>query len=410
MAVRRSGSPFLLGVGSDRVLMQSLISNRLRALRRRALFWLIVGAWALSSCGKSPAPSTAVEKEFQSELHKAFHQGALANCKLTVTTESVNIGGESRDIGHIKVVVPDLALMSPAVKAVEKVAARQKLSFKQFTSSKNSAGFVLYEIAQGQQRISSVLLLPASAAGPPAAGALPDEESVPPLFSLPKVFHGDYKVAIIIDDLGADLNAAEQLSRFPEAITFSILPEQKFTRETAEIARNSGKEVMVHLPMEPEAREGLAVPPKAILTSMSPQEVESIFTEDVASVPYAVGINNHMGSKATPNRAVMMEVLALTKLHGLFFIDSRTTPATAAYSVARELGVRTNFRSVFLDDQVTVAYTEHQLDILLHKMLQQGSAIAIGHPFSTTIEALRRRLPEFERRGVKVVFASDLVS
>jgi polysaccharide deacetylase 2 family uncharacterized protein YibQ len=117
-----------------------------------------------------------------------------------------------------------------------------------------------------------------------------------------------------------------------------------------------------------------------------------------------------MGSKATSDRALMAELLALTKLHRFYFIDSRTTPATLGYAMAREMGVPTNFRSVFLDDKKNVPYTEYQLDVLLKRMLNQGSAIAIGHPYPTTIEALRKKLPEFERRGVKIVFVSDLVS
>ncbi|MBZ5535558.1 MAG: divergent polysaccharide deacetylase family protein [Acidobacteriia bacterium] len=347
---------------------------------------------------------------FHAELKQALRGGGLAACRPTVATERMETDGGVQEMTHMKIVAPNRALLQQAGMTVEKIASRYELTYKRWVSPKDGIDFVLYEISEGRERVSSILLVLESQMERAKAATLPTDEIEPSKVVLPMFFQGDYRVSIIIDDLGADLGVAEELAKFPQNLTFSIIPELKFTQKTAELAKSSGKEVMVHLPMEPEAHEGLVIEPKTILASMSPSEVESIFEELVTSVPFAVGMNNHMGSKATPNRALMAEVLALTKLRGLYFIDSRTTPSTQGYAVARELGVRTNFRSVFLDDKRNVPYTEYQLDVLLKRMLKQGSAIAIGHPYPTTIEALRRKLPEFERRGVKIVFASELVS
>lgn len=347
---------------------------------------------------------------FERELLQAFQEGDLSRCVITMAPERLPVAGQDQEIKHVKVVAPNLAIRNEAEAAIEKVVKRQKLSFKRMGSPKTVAGLVLYEIAVGRSRVSSVLLVLSSQAMPRAPARLPPEEKELTHIPLPKIFHGDYKVAIIIDDLGSDLGAAETLCGFHQNVTLSIIPDLRFTRDTAELANSKGKEIMVHLPMEPEAREGLVVGPKTILSSMSPQEVESIFDEAINGVPHAVGMNNHMGSKATANRALMMEVLTLTKLHGLYFVDSRTTPSTQAYAVARELGVPTHFRAVFLDDKADVEYTKNQIDLLLKRMLEHGFAIAIGHPFPSTIAALRARLPEIERRGVKIVFVSKLVS
>lgn len=346
---------------------------------------------------------------FERELLQAFQQGSLSQCVITRAAKRVPVDGQEQEIRHVKVVAPNLSVRNEAERAIEKVAKRQEFSFKRMGSPKTGTGFVLYEISEGPSRVSSVLLVFPSEATARAPVRLPSEEKELPHIHLPKMFRGDYKVAIIIDDLGSDLGAAEVLCTIPQKVTLSIIPDLRFTRESAELAQSKGKEVMIHLPMEPEAREGLVVGPKTILASMSPQEVESIFDEAIRSVPHAVGMNNHMGSKATANRALMMEVLTLAKLHGLYFVDSRTTPSTEAYAVARELGVPSHFRSVFLDDKADVEYTKNQIDLLLKRMLEHGFAIAIGHPFPSTIAALRARLPEIERRGVKIVFASKLV-
>jgi polysaccharide deacetylase 2 family uncharacterized protein YibQ len=373
-------------------------------------FWIVFVLMLAVSCGRSKGLREDQGRAFQKELQEALLKGGLADCPVTLATERVNADGDFQEIRHIKIVAPDMSRLEQVGRVVERVARRDNLSCKKLESPKRGNGFILYEVGRGRQRLCAVLLIPASSSSTQTAVRFPADEVLPVKIDLPRYFRGDYRIAIIIDDLGADWNAAESLSKFPQRVTFSILPDRKFTRETAELAQASGKEVMIHLPMEPEAREGLAIGPRTILTTMSTVEVESLFNELVANVPFAVGMNNHMGSKVTPNRALMMEVLTLAKMHNLFFIDSRTTPATQAYAVARELGVPTNFRSVFLDDKAKVGYTEHQLDVLLKRMLEHGSAIAIGHPFRSTIEALQERLPEFERRGVKIVFASDLVS
>jgi uncharacterized protein len=362
------------------------------------------------SCQHVPRPKENRGALFHAELKQALREGGLAACRPTVATERMETGGGAQEMTHMKIVAPNRALLQQAGMTVEKIANRYELSFKRWISPQDGTDFVLYEISEGRERVSSILLVLESQLELAKPATLPTDEIEPSKIVLPKYFQGNYRVSIIIDDLGADLGVAEELSKFPQNLTFSIIPELKFTQKTAELANSSGKEVMVHLPMEPEAHEGLVIEPKTILASMSPSEVESIFEELVTSVPFAVGMNNHMGSKATPNRALMAEVLALTKLRGFYFIDSRTTPSTQGYAVARELGVPTNFRSVFLDDKRNVPYTEYQLDVLLKRMLKQGSAIAIGHPYPTTIEALRRKLPEFERRGVRIVFASELVS
>jgi uncharacterized protein len=371
---------------------------------------LVVLTMLLGSCQHIPRPKENRGALFHAELKQALRGGELAACRPTVATERMEIDGSVQEMTHIKIVAPTRSVLLQAGTTVEQIAGRYELSFRRWVSPKDGTDFVLYEVSEGRQRVSSILLILESQSEPGKTATLPTDEIEPSKIVLPKFFQGDYRVSIIIDDLGADLGVAEELVKLPQHLTFSIIPELKYTQKTAELAKSNGKEVMVHLPMEPEAHEGVVIEPKTILSSMSPSEVESVFEEMVTNVPFAVGMNNHMGSKVTPNRAMMAEVLALTKLRGLYFIDSRTTPATQGFTVARELGVPTNFRSVFLDDKKNVPYTVYQLDVLLKRMLKQGSAIAIGHPYPTTIEALRKKLPEFERRGVRIVFASELVS
>jgi polysaccharide deacetylase 2 family uncharacterized protein YibQ len=217
------------------------------------------------------------------------------------------------------------------------------------------------------------------------------------------------RAAIVIDDLGQDLEAARKLLTLPYPLTFSVLPHLRCSQATAEEIHRAGREVMLHLPMEAEPGAHPLPGEGTICTGMSNAEVQRVVQNDLASVPFAVGVNNHMGSLATRNWVLMAEVMKVLAEHQLYFIDSRTTPDTVALAAAQRQGLRACYRAVFLDDTETVSYTLGQLREFRRFVEERGVGVAIGHPHTTTVEALARFLPELEQADIEVVQASELV-
>jgi polysaccharide deacetylase 2 family uncharacterized protein YibQ len=215
--------------------------------------------------------------------------------------------------------------------------------------------------------------------------------------------------AIIIDDLGANLEAAHQLLALPYSLTFSVLPHLHASAETAREARRAGHEVMLHLPMEPEASSHASPGKGEIRVGMTSFEIEHILDSDLASVPQAAGVNNHMGSRATADPRLMAAVMKSLARRHLFFVDSRTTADSVALEAARREGIPAFYRSVFLDDTENVPYTLGQLRRFLRVLDEQGAALAIGHPYPTTIAALAKFLPELEGDDVELEPASQLL-
>jgi uncharacterized protein len=215
--------------------------------------------------------------------------------------------------------------------------------------------------------------------------------------------------AIIIDDLGEDLGAAHKLLALPYPLTFSVLPELPHSQATAEEAFKNDREVMLHLPMEPEPGAPATPGPGEIKVGMTDDQVARMIRADLSSVPHASGVNNHMGSRATADAALMAAVMRVLAGRRMFFVDSRTTAATTALSQARRAGVPAFYRSVFLDDTETVEYSLGQLRQFRRVIEQNGAAIAIGHPHATTISALSQFLPELARDDIRVISASELV-
>jgi polysaccharide deacetylase 2 family uncharacterized protein YibQ len=216
------------------------------------------------------------------------------------------------------------------------------------------------------------------------------------------------RLAIILDDLGYDRSSADSLLALPFPLTVSVIPHLPLSSEVAEEAFRRGDQVLLHLPMQSESFE-VRHENIELRVGMDSQQVQSTLAGMLETVPHAVGVNNHEGSLATADPALMQELMPALRRRGLFFIDSRTTAATVAYAAAERAGVRAASRKVFLDDTPSEPAVRAQLELAARDATRNGFAIAIGHTHPATIAALAEILPQLEARGVRLVFASDLV-
>jgi hypothetical protein len=216
------------------------------------------------------------------------------------------------------------------------------------------------------------------------------------------------KLAIILDDMGYDRAAADAALKLQFPITLSVIPHLPLSTEVAEEAYRRGDQVLLHLPMEAEAGEAKAERIE-LRVGMKADQVERDLDGMLQTVPHAAGVNNHQGSRATADAALMAELMPALHRRNLFFIDSRTTAATVAYDAAERAGVRSASRKVFLDDNPSRGAILSQLDLAARDAARDGFAIAIGHPHPATIAALVEAAPRLEGQGVRFVFVSDVV-
>ena len=220
---------------------------------------------------------------------------------------------------------------------------------------------------------------------------------------------GPASIAILIDDLGNDRAAVDHIASWPYPVSAAVLPALAGSGDSARQLQRSGKEVLLHLPMEPRGFPGVRPGPGVVLRAQSDAEIAAILDSDLDSVPGAVGVNNHMGSAATADARVMRVVSGVLARRGLFFVDSRTTDTTVARDAARAANVPTASRRVFLDDVATEAAVETSLAGLFARAREEGSAIAIGHPHPATLAVLDRELTKLAQHGVRLVKVCVLV-
>lgn len=235
--------------------------------------------------------------------------------------------------------------------------------------------------------------------------APPEEKQVP----APPKKDDTPRITLIIDDIGYDRKLAMALFDLEPKITFSVLPWSPFGRSISKKLNARGGELMLHLPMEPAEYPDVNPGPGALLASMPPDVLLNQLRKNLAEVPGAAGVNNHMGSRLTTESNQMNQIFTILKKSDLFFIDSRTAAASQCRASARLLQIRFAERDVFLDNVQDVAYITGQFEELKRIALKHGVGIGIGHPYQATLETLKIELPKL-RGKFKVVQASRIVT
>ena len=187
------------------------------------------------------------------------------------------------------------------------------------------------------------------------------------------------QIAIVIDDFGNGMKGTEEMLNLPVKVTVAIMPFLPSTQRDAESAHAMGHDVIVHMPMEPVRGRASWLGPGAILASLTDDEIRRRTEAAIDDVPYAIGMNNHMGSRVTTDERVMRIVLQVCKERGLFFLDSRTSWRTVVPKVARKLGVPLLQNNVFLDDIHTDRHVSKQIASVVQELKKHPSCIAIGH-------------------------------
>ncbi|CAI3810296.1 hypothetical protein GLGCALEP_06148 [Pseudomonas sp. MM221] len=215
---------------------------------------------------------------------------------------------------------------------------------------------------------------------------------------------GKAYMSIIIDDLGQSPDRDSRTLALPGPVTMAIMPDTPHASDFARQAHKAGKAVILHMPMDP------ATGPYAWHPGIAIEELARRLDAALVKVPYASGINNHMGSRMTAQREPMAWLMGELQQRHLFFVDSRTSAATVAAAEAQRIGLAHVSRDVFLDDVRTTEAITGQLQQGIALARKQGSAVLIGHPYPQTLEVLERALPQLKGQGIELIKLSQMIA
>lgn len=211
-------------------------------------------------------------------------------------------------------------------------------------------------------------------------------------------------LSLVIDDLGQSPMKDDAALALPGPVTLAIMPDTPHASEFARQAHAAHKSIILHMPMDP------ADGPFAWHPDMPQEELAKRLDAALKMVPFASGINNHMGSRMTAQPQAMGWLMADLQQRGLFFLDSRTSAKTVAAAEAQKIGLASVSRDVFLDDTRTPEAITAQFESALKLARQQGSVVMIGHPYPQTIEVLNRELPRLQAEGIRWISLKHMIA
>jgi polysaccharide deacetylase 2 family uncharacterized protein YibQ len=215
---------------------------------------------------------------------------------------------------------------------------------------------------------------------------------------------GGRRIAVLIDDIGYDLRVVEELTRIGAPLAFAVLPHTPHAREAARLLYAAGREVLLHLPMEPYSYPEENPGPGALFVDMNDAAIVRQIEKDLAAVPHVSGVNNHMGSRFMEDETGLAVIMRELAKRDLFFVDSLTTAHSRARSAAAGAGVRFAARAVFIDHTPGYAAALASLINPPRQGWEQGEPLLmIGHPHPATIRALRDAQPLWQAEGVQMI-------
>lgn len=240
-------------------------------------------------------------------------------------------------------------------------------------------------------------VVPATVPKPAPATPLP----APPLVhnTSPTWPQGEGRLALILDDVGYDIDALQRLLRLSVPLAISVLPDAPQATKAATLAKQAHHIVMLHLPMQP-VDPSLQMDDYFLHSGMSKSEMRRVFLHDLKQVPYAEGVNNHMGSKLTQMQQPMHWVMQMIQEKGLFFVDSRTSANSVAADVAAQVGVAWTTRQIFIDHEMKIASMKKAWK-RAQSCIQKGyECVVIGHPRPMTVAFLENYLTKADARHI----------
>lgn len=268
-------------------------------------------------------------------------------------------------------------------------------------------GLFLYKAYGPKKKISAKPLSKTAPVEPaPAKTVLPEHPKVQPAETPPQK---QGKIALIIDDSGYSRHDCEKLAQIQVPVTISILPQLAHSKEVDACASGQGKEVMLHMPMEPHVFKEKYPVDYFIKTNMSSAQIVKRLSDALLSVPHAAGINNHEGSKATEDSRVMYIVFKELAKRGLFFVDSRVTNKSVCKVLAEKLDLPFTGRDIFLDNINEKSAIEKEFANLAAKAKSRGTVIAIGHARTKSWPVIIEQVKALSEEGYEFVTVRDMI-
>ncbi len=213
------------------------------------------------------------------------------------------------------------------------------------------------------------------------------------------------RLTIVIDDVGYRQKEDMAILAMPKEIAIAIIPSAPYAKQRNKQAQDYGHDILIHMPMQPMSN--IAIESGGLKVGMSEFEIAQRVKQAKSIVSNAIGMNNHMGSRATADQSLMTALMKQLHNHRLAFLDSKTIGSSVAIKTAKNQNVKALERHIFLDDSNELADVRHQFQLAIHYARKHGTAVVIGHPRPNTVKVLQQGLAQLPA-DIQLVSISSL--
>ncbi len=219
------------------------------------------------------------------------------------------------------------------------------------------------------------------------------------------------RIAIVINGLGISAtNTGDALKRLPGPVTLAFMPYGADIERQAMLARSSGHEVLLQIPMEPFDYPDSDPGPQTLLTSLDAGQNVDRMHSLMARVRGYVGISNFMGARFSASEQALAPVLKEAAKRGLIYFDD----GSAARSLASQIAGASNLPFAKSDVTIDAVPTAADIDKALAKLEamahERGSAVGTASALPVSIDRIVRWAKAAEGRGILLVPITAVVA
>lgn len=200
---------------------------------------------------------------------------------------------------------------------------------------------------------------------------------------------GKPRIAIIVSGLGLNLDGTlDAIDKLPGPVTLSFAPYGKTLDRTVTVARTSGHEVFLEVPLEPFDYPDNDPGPDTLLTGQAPRDNLGKLFHIMSRFSGYVGLINNMGARFTASGADFAPVMEELGARGLGYLDDGSSNRSLAPQLAQANRVPFARVDATVDANPARGPILKALADLEKKARQSGSAIGIVSALPVSIEAV----------------------
>ncbi len=218
------------------------------------------------------------------------------------------------------------------------------------------------------------------------------------------------KIAFLIEDFDfeADQTTMDFL-KFPEPLTFSLIPFDKKSDLTAKAADEYNKEIIIHLPFESHIKDKKRAISQTIMIHHPEEKIRESINKTMKAVPNFAGFSYLLPSFTLEDSRVMGIVLNEIKKHHGYFIYKQNGKNVVVPRIAKKIDIPYREITIVIKTSSDVSAIEDKLKHYAVVAQKRSKVLISVEACKGFITALNNVLPLLQQNGIRLVYVSEIV-